>query len=122
MSYTLLKIKNLTVLVSFFCFSSMPVFAQPVFVIGVGNNSCGMWLDSKTNQNARFAYRSWVLGFLTGSNWHTTNSQAKISDPETAGVFIDQYCANNPLHSITLAAAALVHEAGGPKAAHEWKR
>ena len=96
--------------------------AQDVFVIGLGSNSCGKWLEAKTSPNARFAYRSWVLGFLTGVNWHTTGRQATVPDPEAAVAFVDRYCESNPLQVISLAAAALVQEAGGPKAVHQWKK
>lgn len=99
-----------------------PAAAQEVFAIGLGTNSCSNWLEAKTVPHARAAYRNWVLGFLTGVNWHAPESQARIPDGDAAVVFVDGYCTNNPLHIVALAAAALVQDAGGPKAHHQWKR
>lgn len=96
--------------------------AQNVFVLGLGSNSCGKWLEGKTSPNARFAYRSWVSGFLTGVNWHTTGRQATVPDADAAVAFVDRYCENNPLLNISSAAAALVQEAGGPRAFHQWQK
>jgi len=94
-----------------------------VHMIGAGNNSCGKWLESKDSASARAVYRSWVLGFITGANWHAGGSrQASVPDAAAAVAYIDKYCANNPLHILALAAAALVQDAGGPKALHQWKK
>lgn len=104
------------------CVIALPAAAQDVFVIGIGTNSCGKWLEAKASPNARAAYRNWVLGFVSGVNWHAPGPQARFPDAEAAVAFVDKYCENNPLHIVGLGAAALVQEAGGPKAEHQWKR
>ena len=96
--------------------------AQEVFTIGVGTNSCGKWLEAAPSPGTRAQFRSWVLGFLSGVNWHSSTTQAKVPDPEAALAFVDEYCKRNPLHLVALGAAALAQESGGPKAAHQWKR
>jgi len=40
---------------------------------------------------------------------------------EATMAYIDNYCGLNPLHTLGMAAAALVQEGGGVRAAHEWK-
>src|SRR5579862_8457552 len=86
------------------------------YIFGAGAvTSCGAW--SQQN-NDRTAASQWVLGFVSGSNWHSGSAQANPADANAILSFVDLYCRNNPLHSIALAAAAAVQEAGGPKAMH----
>ena len=103
-------------------FAAVPCTAQQVFTIGVGTNSCGKWTEAAQSQVSRATYKSWVLGFLSGSNWQSGSAQGTVPDPEAAVAFLDEYCKHNPLHIIALGAAALVQESGGPKALHQWKR
>jgi hypothetical protein len=95
--------------------------AQEVSVWGTGQESCGKWLAQRTNNVNRTILHNWILGFISGSNWYS-RSQARPPDSDAVATFVDQYCQNNPLHLMALAAAALVGELGGPKATHEWKR
>ena len=104
------------------CAIAIPTAAQIVLLSGIGTSSCGKWLDAKASPVARAAYRNWVLGFVSGANWYTPGSQAKFPDAEAAVAFMDNYCENNPLHIVGFGASALVQEAGGPKAGHEWKK
>jgi hypothetical protein len=103
-------------------FVAIPAHAQEVFTIGLGTNSCGKWIEAAKAPVSRAQYRSWVLGFLTGVNWHSSGPQAKVPDGDAAVAFMDEYCRHNSLHMIALGAAALVQESGGPKAQHDWKR
>jgi len=96
--------------------------ADEVMVVGAGSNSCGKWLESKNNLGARYQYQQWIYGFITGSNYRTARKQSMPLDLESVSAFVDQYCSNNPLHALFLAAAAAAQETGGPKAAHQWKR
>ena len=91
-------------------------------LIGSGTGSCGKWLESRQNLAVHYQHQQWVYGFLSGVNWETSGPQAKPPDGEAVVAFVDTYCRNNPLHILALAAAALVQEAGGPKALHQWKR
>jgi hypothetical protein len=94
-----------------------------VHLMGIGSNSCGKWLEAKDSASARAIYRSWILGFITGANWHAgSTKQASVPDAAASMAYIDRYCANNPLHIVGLAAAALVQDAGGAKAVHQWKK
>jgi hypothetical protein len=96
--------------------------AQGVIVGGMGINSCGEWLEEAQSSGLRAHYRSWVHGFLSGANWYSSTTQAKVPDTEAPMAFLDEYCKRNPLHFVVAGAAALVQESGGPKALHEWKR
>jgi hypothetical protein len=91
-------------------------------VMSAGVNSCGKWMELRDEQPNHYQYKQWVFGFISGSNWTSAYSQSSPIDGEAAVAFIDQYCKNNPLHALVIAAVALVQESGGPKALHEWKR
>jgi hypothetical protein len=96
-----------------------------VILMGAGTNSCGRWLEKRTDPLTHYQQAQWVYGFVSGINWASWSAgkeQAKPLDFDAAVAFIDQYCRNNPLDPLVSAAAALVQETGGPKAFHKWKR
>lgn len=91
-------------------------------VMGAGNDSCGKWVESREIQSSHYQFKQWIFGFVSGTNWAKSKKQATPPDGEATVLFIDQYCKNNPLHPLVLAAAALVQESGGQKALHKWNR
>jgi hypothetical protein len=91
-------------------------------VMGAGNDSCGKWIEARNGTVSHYQYKQWAFGYLSGANWNSGKKQSSPPDGDAAIAFIDQYCRNNPLHSLVLAAAALVQETGGPKATHKWKQ
>jgi hypothetical protein len=101
---------------------SLHAQGQPVSVWGTGQESCGKWLAERNNEVNRTIFHNWMLGFISGNNWYSRTRQVRPPDSDAVAAFVDQYCQNNPLHVMALAAAALVGELGGPKATHEWKR
>ena len=103
----------------FFLTSANP--AQSKDVLGMGTASCGAWIAAKDQIVPRTIYGEWILGFISGSNWRS-QAQARPIDSLAVYSFVDQYCSNNPLHMLTLAAAAAVEATGGPKAVHQWTR
>jgi hypothetical protein len=76
----------------------------------------------KSNVAMRYQYQQWFYGFISGSNYRTGRKQSTPIDGESVVAFVDQYCANNPLHVLVWAAAAAVQETGGLKTEHKWKR
>src|SRR5712691_7550859 len=105
------------VLAVFLPFTAQAQSDVEVFVIGAGISSCGTWIETRQKPAQHYQYLQWVLGFITSSNWYSYNNgpQAKPLDVKAVVAFIDQYCRNNPLHSLTYAAAAVVQETGGTK-------
>lgn len=107
---------------------STPSFAQSmlgernVFVMGVGNVSCGKWLEDKSDSFVRAQRMQWLLGYLSAYNGFNTKNQVQPNDVESAMAFMDLYCSNNPLHITFFGANALIDELGGMKAKHSWKR
>jgi hypothetical protein len=119
--------KKLSRLVTVICMATLLIAfslsnAQEVAIWGAGTESCGRWVALRADKVNHAVMKQWVLGFISGSNWNAKGSQARPPDADAADIFVDEYCKNNPLHAVALAAAALVQESGGPKAQHEWKR
>lgn len=94
-----------------------------IYASGSGaRDSCGQWIAAKDNDNSRrYRYAEWINGFLTGYNYYSPKQQALVPDNAAMLAFVDNYCSKNPLQTLILAAAALVQEAGGKPAIHQWK-
>ena len=96
------------------------------YILGHGVESCGVWLETRSDKSARLQRGQWLLGYLSGYNSQTTASgQVRIQDwqhGESALAFVDRYCSSNPLSNVGAGAAALVESLGGRKADHPWKR
>lgn len=90
-------------------------------VIGAGTNSCGKWVEAKNDPAQRYQYTQWLYGFISGHNWYIKQYESLPPDKESAVLWVDNYCKNNPLHAIIYAATALVQETGGTPTKHEWK-
>jgi hypothetical protein len=75
-------------------------------VYGQGNLSCGRWTEDK---RVREDAHTWVLGFVSGAGWASTESQRQTTSAGMAA-WIDQYCAANPANTIQLAAGVLALE------------
>ena len=75
-------------------------------VLGVGTISCEVW--TKGN----FINVAWIQGYLTAVNVFGDGPShlAKGTDAEGIMTWIDNYCAQHPGHSLTVAAKALVNE------------
>jgi hypothetical protein len=67
-----------------------------------GVPDCGQWISQPTPWQ-----KSWLLGFLTGTNvlWNVTNQIPHdpldaLSSAEQAYVWMDNYCRKNPLEKV----------------------
>ncbi len=40
----------------------------PINIVGIGNHSCGQWLEAQRDDGSRGAYYAWLGGFITGVN------------------------------------------------------
>ena len=98
------------VLVGLALLAAVQALAQEVAIFGSGSKSCGKWLSLRQDKVNHAVLKHWVLGFVSGSNWNASGPQARPPDADSVVAFVDQYCRNNPLHMISLAAAAVVQE------------
>ena len=81
-----------------------------------GPASCGQWVTSRREIGEPVNLRQmWVLGYLSGlamasgKNFWGTPDKNKL-DPESAYLWIDDYCRANPRKRTDEAADALFHE------------
>ena len=77
-----------------------------VFVYGSGSLSCGKWLAS--NVVDRHNKLNWVLGWLSAAGYYTVLGELRETDSDAVAAWVDNYCHNSPLNTISNAAAALV--------------
>jgi|SoiMethySBSTD1v2_1073268.scaffolds.fasta_scaffold477095_2 hypothetical protein len=110
-----------------FLAASSSARSQDMVMFGAGLSSCERWTEHQQIHKADpsdpqwLLDSQWIFGFVTGSNYSTSQNQARFADATAIMAYIDNYCALSPLHTLGMAAAALVQEGGGVRAAHEWK-
>ncbi|KQX98732.1 hypothetical protein ASD36_21740 [Rhizobium sp. Root1334] len=92
------------------------VNAGDVTVRGVGTAHCGTWVE---NPELRRDYMQWVLGFVSATNyarWQNVPRQsAEIDllngiDANAVEVWMTNFCTQNQLQPIGIAAAVLVNQ------------
>lgn len=77
-------------------------------VFGVGNESCGRWLEVRRDDNdLASSYIHWVSGWVSAST-HDSALRFNKTDIESMAAFTDKYCRENPRSSIAEAANDLV--------------
>jgi len=83
-------------------------------VLGVGTLSCEVWTKDRTERTSEshFINGAWVQGYLTAVNVFGDGPShiAKGTDADGIMAWIDDYCAQRPADTLTVAAKALVDE------------
>jgi hypothetical protein len=84
-----------------------------VWVIGLGNESCGKYLDAVDHRGEfeEDMFVQWVLGFVVGRNVYASGN-AQLEGASAAKHFTRKYCRENPLAAIMDAASELVRQLG----------
>ena len=83
---------------------------------GAGTDGCGKYVAEKQkNSITHYKEIAWVQGFITGGNSERErnggDSQiAKEVGAESIALWLENYCQENPLRSLTEATEALVEE------------
>ena len=81
------------------------------YVLGHGGDSCGSWTAEKNKKSPKYIiYGVWTDGFITSYNFHQPGLYDVAKGTDTAGrtAWIDNFCAANPLTSISRATGALI--------------
>ena len=81
-----------------------------------GARSCGEWLKAKQEQEvARTILGFWLAGFVTGANLYRPGKENYLegTDLQSAMLWIDPYCTENPLTDTADAAKNLIEELTG---------
>jgi len=81
-------------------------------VLGYGDESCGTWLESRSEKGNKYlelAMNGWVLGYLSGFNLQVPGKADWTNGVDNNGLFkwIDNYCSQNPLKSLSDAVETL---------------
>jgi hypothetical protein len=79
-------------------------------IIGPGTQSCGKWLKLPENDLEKYAYKTWVQGFLSAANLLANDEFLKQTDPAAIFTWMDNYCRQNPLYDLNSATMALTIE------------
>ncbi len=90
-----------------------PTYAQERIVTGHGYNSCGAWAEARNKGKlVSMPFEAWVQGYLSGINGldYFKTDILKDSDYKSWFVWIDNYCQQNPLEKISMAALQLAGE------------
>lgn len=79
-------------------------------IYGLGGVSCGQWLHFREAKND-MALASWVLGYITAINTMPGHMDiAGGTDADGMLAWIDKYCSENPLDSVSAATSSLVSD------------
>jgi len=106
--------------------TATPAMAQSVTLMGLGSSSCGAWTAAKhpvpssyntaapdiASAIAGSRQVQWLLGYLSGANIWRAGSEDALAGTELVGLeaWVSNYCAQNPLDNIHVAAHALMRE------------
>jgi hypothetical protein len=89
-----------------------------LFVYGTGTNSCGKFIEDRGIPNGSSIYSTWISGYLTAVNVYDsgvpqTDGRRDIRqthDPASLVIWMEKFCRENPLATVTDAAITLVVE------------
>jgi hypothetical protein len=65
-------------------------------MLGVDDNSCQAWAESKGDAEKRTEYISWARGFLSGHNYANQKQQVSDVSRSTLEMFIERFCRDSP--------------------------
>ncbi len=88
-------------------FSTVP--AKAVTIMGTGVESCGTWLQHRSE--GPYGDLQWVLGYLFGAAiWGSKDSLRW--DANVIWYWLDNYCQSHPVAKLSDALAAIIHQPG----------
>lgn len=102
-----------------FLFMATPTSAEKLPVVGVGNQSCGVWIDwrAKNNSGVETLLTGWVQGFLSGMNARSyvltgmkEDSMYALPSQELISSYLDEYCQQNLTDDLFGASLTLFYE------------
>ena len=90
------------------CGVASEAHAYKATVYGAGTVSCGKWLESSSDIDARHFYTSWLLGWVSAASHYDVRGELRDADTAAMSAWMDNYCHDHPLDGINVAADALV--------------
>ena len=104
-------------------FAVMMLVATPVQAIdgagtygSYGKRSCGQWIEDRKPEHSsmQIMLTGWLAGYMTAANQWIEGKENWLegSDIDSAMLWIDKYCRENPLSDSADAMVALMRELG----------
>lgn len=84
-----------------------------IWIAGIGNSSCGSWVELRASNQADQQAAQWIFGFVSGHNIYSGAAQIRAPDAPSSLAFIDKYCRDNPLSTAVVGGIELVKALGG---------
>lgn len=67
--------------------------------MSIGDRSCAEWIDNWAERKSFDA--NWIIGFMTGLSTASSKEFLNDIDDNSIMLWIDNYCRNNPLDSLS---------------------
>jgi len=86
-----------------------PVHAQTITVMG--SRSCGQWAAVSGDPTVeRAVIKNWLTGFMSGLAMGQGKDILEQTDADSIYLWMDNYCRENPLNSLSNGGNTLYHE------------
>ncbi|MEQ1599139.1 MAG: hypothetical protein ABL880_07215 [Methylotenera sp.] len=85
---------------------------EKVVGYGVGAQGCGKYIEQRRTPNNYYdsLIATWFYGFASGHNFYASTSQINREvDSETVLAYLDKYCRDYPLASVSVGANELIN-------------
>ncbi|HKA31792.1 MAG TPA: hypothetical protein VKH64_01155 [Candidatus Binatia bacterium] len=90
-----------------------------ITTVGAGGDTCKQWTQAIKEPSARYQYRQWIFGFISGYNWRDSSKQVVPPDSTALLSWVDEFCKANPDAPIYIAASRLARLMEKPAKAGE---
>jgi len=90
-----------------------------ITTVGAGGDTCKQWTQAIKEPSARYQYRQWIFGFISGYNWRDSSKQIVPPDSTALLSWVDEFCKANPDAPIYIAASRLARQMEKPVKAGE---
>ena len=100
--------KKLTLsLIIFSVLVSITITAKAEVTI-LGDRSCGTWINDRKENGVGMLYQSnWLMGYLAGMSVELNKDLLRNTDMDSLNFWVDNFCKNNPLDTLTIAGRKL---------------
>src|SRR5690349_6738698 len=88
--------------------------APEITTVGAGGDTCRQWTQAIKEPSARYQYRQWLFGFISGYNWRDASKQIVPHDSGEVLAWVDEFCKANPEAPIYIAAGNLAGRLAKP--------
>lgn len=104
--------RSLPVLLALALFSGA-AGAAPLKILGLDDMSCRAWVKARDDADQKALYLAWLRGFLSGHNYARPSQQVSEISSGTVAQFVDRYCSEKPLGSVSEAVQRLSDQFSG---------